>query len=148
VATFEREGEVAQEAMDRVMEEAAVVAADVAVGKMHAAAARNAVEAVVMEAAMAALCTMRNDAAMVLLEAVAKEPPRLPCASCATASSCARQRPRRRCTSTMPRPRSRTSRLPPWWRPTSAWLLVAGNETEVEDDDEDEEAEAAEEAER
>jgi hypothetical protein len=34
VAVFEREGEVAQEA---VMEEAAAVAADIAVGKMHAA---------------------------------------------------------------------------------------------------------------
>jgi hypothetical protein len=34
VAAFDREGEVAQKAMDRVMEEASVVAADV--GKMHA----------------------------------------------------------------------------------------------------------------
>jgi hypothetical protein len=73
VATFEREGEVAQAAMVRVLEEASAVAADVAVGKMHAAAARKAVETVAMEAAMAALCAMRNDPTMVSLEAVAME---------------------------------------------------------------------------
>jgi hypothetical protein len=71
VAAFECEGEVAQKAMVRVLEDAAAVAADVAVGKMHAAAARKAVEAVAMEAAMAALRAMCNDVAMVSLEAVA-----------------------------------------------------------------------------
>jgi hypothetical protein len=71
VAAFEREGEVAQAAMVRVLEDASVVAPDVAMGKMHATAARKAVEAVAMEAAMAALCAMRNDPAMVSLEAVA-----------------------------------------------------------------------------
>jgi hypothetical protein len=59
--------------MVRVLEDASAVAADIAVGKMHAAAARKAVEAVVMEAAMAALCTMRNDPTMVSLEAVVME---------------------------------------------------------------------------
>jgi hypothetical protein len=39
VASFEREGEVAQAAMVRLLEDASVVAADVAVGKMHAAVA-------------------------------------------------------------------------------------------------------------
>jgi hypothetical protein len=68
VAAFEREGEVAQEAMDAVMEEATVVATDVVVSKMHTATARKAVEA-----AMVALHAMRNNAAMVSLEAVAKE---------------------------------------------------------------------------
>jgi hypothetical protein len=39
VASFEREGEVAQVAMVRVLEDVSAVDADVAVGKMHAAAA-------------------------------------------------------------------------------------------------------------
>jgi hypothetical protein len=43
VAAFEREGEEAQASMFRVLEDAAAVAADVAVSKMHAAAARKAV---------------------------------------------------------------------------------------------------------
>jgi hypothetical protein len=72
VAAFKREGEVAQESMDRVMEEAVAVATDIVVDKMHAVAARKAVEAVAMEAAMAALRAMRNSAAMVPLEVVAK----------------------------------------------------------------------------
>jgi hypothetical protein len=42
VAAFEREGEVAEEVM---MEEAAKEAADIAIGKMHAAATRKAVVA-------------------------------------------------------------------------------------------------------
>jgi hypothetical protein len=73
VAAFERKGEAAQVAMVRVLEDAAVVAADVAVVKMHASLARKAVEAVAMEAAMAALRAMCNDTAMVSLEAVAME---------------------------------------------------------------------------
>jgi hypothetical protein len=73
VAAFEREGEVAQVAMVKVLEDASAMAADVAVGKMHAAAARKAVEAMTMEAAMAALCAMRNDPTIVSLEAVAME---------------------------------------------------------------------------
>jgi hypothetical protein len=67
VAAFENEGEVSQAAMVRVLEDAFVVAADVAVGKMHAAVARKAVETVAMEAAMAALRAMRNDPTMVSL---------------------------------------------------------------------------------
>jgi uncharacterized membrane protein YgcG len=70
VAAFECEGEVAQETMQAVMEEAAAVAADIAIGKMLAAVAR---KAVAMEAAMAALRVMHKDTAMVSLEAVAKE---------------------------------------------------------------------------
>jgi signal transduction protein with GAF and PtsI domain len=65
VAAFEREGEVAQAAMVRVLEDAAAVAADFAVGKMHTAAPRKTVEAVVMDAAMGGLRAMRNDAALV-----------------------------------------------------------------------------------
>jgi hypothetical protein len=73
VAAFEREGKVAQAAMVKVLEDASAMAADVVVGKMHAAVARKAVEAMAMEAAMAALCAMRNDPAIVSLEAVAME---------------------------------------------------------------------------
>jgi hypothetical protein len=73
VTAFEREGEVAQAAMVRVLEDAAAVAADIVVGNMHTTAATKAVEAVAMEAAMAALRAMRNDATMVSLEAVAME---------------------------------------------------------------------------
>jgi hypothetical protein len=71
LAAFKREGEVAQAAMARVLEDVSVVATDVAVGKMHAAVARKVVEAVAMEAAMASLRMMCNDPAMVSLEAVA-----------------------------------------------------------------------------
>jgi hypothetical protein len=42
--------------MVTVLEDASTVATDVAMGKMHTAAARKAVETVAMEAAMAALC--------------------------------------------------------------------------------------------
>jgi hypothetical protein len=63
VVAFEREGEVAQAAMVRVLEDVSAVAA----------AARKAVEAVAMEAAMAALCAMRNDPTIVSLEAMAVE---------------------------------------------------------------------------
>jgi hypothetical protein len=59
--------------MVRVLEDASTVPVDIAVGKLHAAAARKVVETVAMEAAMAALCAMRNDPAMVSLEAVAIE---------------------------------------------------------------------------
>jgi hypothetical protein len=54
VAAFEREGEVAQAAMVRVLEDASVVAADVAMGKMHACAAKKVIEMVAMEAAIVA----------------------------------------------------------------------------------------------
>jgi hypothetical protein len=73
VVTFEREGEVAQAAMVRVMQDASAVAADVTVGTMHAVAAMKAAEAVAMEAAMAALCAIRNDPTMVSLEVVSME---------------------------------------------------------------------------
>jgi hypothetical protein len=73
VAAFERKGEVAQAAMVRVLEDASAVAADIAVGKMHACVARKAVETVGMEAAVAALRAMRNDPTIVSLEAVAME---------------------------------------------------------------------------
>jgi hypothetical protein len=69
VVAFEREGTVAEEAMESVVEEAAKIA----FGKMHAVAAREAVEVVAKEAAMAALCEIRDKAAMASLEAVAKE---------------------------------------------------------------------------
>jgi hypothetical protein len=59
--------------MVRVLEDAIAVAADVAVGKMHTAATKKAVEAVAMEAAMASLCAMRNNPAMVSLESVNME---------------------------------------------------------------------------
>jgi ribosomal protein S26 len=115
VAVFKREGEVAQKAMDRVLDDATAVAADIDVGKMHAAAARKAVENVLMKAAMAAL---RNNAAMVSLEAVAKEAAKVAaCASCTMASSCARPRTRRRCTSMTPQTRIHASPRPLWWRP-------------------------------
>jgi hypothetical protein len=70
VAAFDRKGEAA---MVRVLEDVAAVAADVAVGKMHAAAARKEVKTVVMEATMAALRAMHNDEAMVSLEAMAMD---------------------------------------------------------------------------
>jgi hypothetical protein len=73
VASFEHEGEVSQKAMDRVIEEAAMVPADIAVSNKHATAARKAVVAVVMEATMASLRARCNDEAIVSLEAVAKE---------------------------------------------------------------------------
>jgi ABC-type methionine transport system ATPase subunit len=73
VAAFEHEGEVAHAAMVSVLEDASTVAADVVMGKMHAVAARKVVEMVAMKAAMAALRAMRNDLAMVSLEAVAME---------------------------------------------------------------------------
>jgi hypothetical protein len=78
VATFERESEAAQAAMVRVPEDAAAVAADATVGKMHVTVAKKAVEAVAMEAAMVALRAMRNNVAMVSLEVVAMEAPRSP----------------------------------------------------------------------
>jgi hypothetical protein len=55
VATFECEGELAKEA------------ADIAVGKMYAAAARKAVDAVAKEAAVSALREIRHEAAMASL---------------------------------------------------------------------------------
>jgi hypothetical protein len=73
VAAFEREGEVAQASMVRVLEDTSAVAADIAVGKTHACAARKPIETVAIEAAVAALHAMRNDPAMVSLEAVAME---------------------------------------------------------------------------
>jgi hypothetical protein len=73
VATFECEGEEAQAAMVRVLKDTSAVAANVAVGKMHACAAQKAVETVAIEAAVAAMRAMRNDPAMVSLEAVAME---------------------------------------------------------------------------
>jgi hypothetical protein len=147
VATYEREGEVAQEAMEVGMEEAAAVATDVAIGKMHAAAARKVVEALAMEAAMAALHAMRNEAAMVSLEAVANEANATVCelpdgvimyeaeAEAQMYIDDAAAEESRVATATVAVGRS------------SAWLLVDGDEMEVEDYDEDKEAEAAVEAE-
>jgi hypothetical protein len=147
VAAFEREGEVAQAAMVRVLEDAAAVATDVAVGKMHAAAAREAVEAVAMEAAMASLCAMRNDAAMVSLEAVAKEAAKVTvrelrdsivtCEAVAEAQMYA---------DGAAAEESHVAAAAVVVAGNSVWLLVDSDETEVEDEDDDDEAAAAAEA--
>jgi hypothetical protein len=73
VAAFECKREVAQATMVSLLEDSSTVAADIALGKMHACVARKAVETVAMEAAVAALRAMRNDPAMVSLEEVAME---------------------------------------------------------------------------
>jgi hypothetical protein len=114
------------------------VAADVAVGKMHAAVARKAVEAVAMEAAMAALRAMRNDAAMVSLEAVAME-----AAKVAVRELCdgviAHQAEVLMYADDAADEESHVTAT----AGTTAWLLV-DDETEVEADDEDEDTEATE----
>jgi hypothetical protein len=143
VAACEREGEVAQEAMEAGMEEAAAVATDVAVGKMHAIAARKAVEVLAMEAAMAALRAMRNDAAMVSLEAVANEAK----ATMRTlhdgviTHEAEAEAQMYIDDATVEEPCVATAAVAAGR--SSAWLLVDSNETEVKDDDEDEETEAA-----
>jgi hypothetical protein len=148
VAAFEREGEVAQAAMVRVLEDASVVAADVAVGKMHAATARKAVEAVAMEAARAALCAMRNDPTMVSLEAVAMEAAKVIVRELRD-SVVARQASveAQMYGDDAEDEESRIAATAMVAAGTTAWLLVDGNETEVEDDD-DEEVEATTEAHR
>jgi hypothetical protein len=139
VAAFEREGEVAQEAMDRVMEEAAAVAADVAVGKMHAAAARKAEEAVAMEAAMAALRAMRNDTSMVSREVVAKEVAMRELRDGVVSREAEAEAQMYIDDAVAEESRVATAAVVA--SGTSAWLLIDDDEMEVEDDDEDEEAE-------
>jgi hypothetical protein len=149
ITAFEREGEVVQAAMVRVLEDTSVVAIDIAMGKMHATAARKAVEAVAMAAAMAAMCAMRNDPVMVSLEAVAMEAAKVAMHElrdgviarqalveaqmygddAADEESCVVV----------------TAMVATGM---TTWLLVNGDETKVEDDDKEEEAEAAAEAQR
>jgi hypothetical protein len=116
------------------------VAADVAVGKMHAAVARKAVEAVAMEAPMAALRAMRNDATMVSLEAVAMEATKV-----AVRELCdgviARQA-EAEVLMYVDDAADEESHVTAT-AGTTAWLLV-DDETEVEADDEDEDTEATE----
>jgi hypothetical protein len=143
VAAFEREGEVAQAAMVRVLENASAVAADVAVGKMHATVARKAVEAVPMEAAMAALCAMRNDPAMVSLEAMAMEAtkvavPELHDGIVTHQASVEAQM----YGDDAEDEESHVGVMAMVATGTMVWLLVDGDETEVEDEDDEEEAEA------
>jgi hypothetical protein len=103
--------------MVRVLEDASAVTADIAVDKMHACAARKAVETVVMEAAIAALHAMHNDPPIVSLEAVAMEAAKVIVRELHVASSRTKPRSRRRCTAMTPRTRSRASPQRPWWPP-------------------------------
>jgi hypothetical protein len=147
--------------MVRVLEDASAVTADITV-------ARKAVEAVAMEATMAALCAMRNDPIMVSLEAVAME-----------ASKVAMRElhdgiiARELCDGIIVHElrdgivarqvsveaqmygddaadeESRVATTAVVAVGTTAWLLIDGDETEVEDDDDnDVEVEAATEAQR
>jgi hypothetical protein len=149
VAAFEREGEVAQAAMVRVLENASAVAADVAMGKMHATVARKAVEAVPMEAAMAALCAMRNDPAMVSLEVVAMEAAKVTVREMRD-GVVARQASveAQMYDDDVVDEESRVTAMAVVAAGMTAWLLIDGNEMEVEDDDDEEEVEAAAEAHR
>jgi hypothetical protein len=160
VAAFECEREVAQAAMVRVLEDASAVTADVAM-------ARKAVEAVAMEAAMAALCAMRNDPTMVSLEAVAMEAAKVAVRELhdgiitrelhdGIVARELRNGIVARQVSVEAQmygddaadEESRIAATAVVAVGTTAWLLVDGDETEVEDDDDDEEAEAAVEAQR
>jgi hypothetical protein len=144
VAAFERKGEVAQDAMKVVMEEAVAVAVNVVVGKMHAAVARTVVEAVAMEAAMAALRTIRYDTAMVSLEAVAKEAAKVTVRELregVIAKEAEAEAQMYIDDAATEEARVTTGALVGAGR-SSTWLLVDGDEMEVEDNDEDEEAEA------
>jgi hypothetical protein len=127
-----------------------VVAADVAMGKMHAAAPRKAVEAVVMEAAMAALFAMRNDSAMVSLEAVALEAAKVAVRELRD-GLVARQVSveAQMYGADAADEESRVAATAMLAAGTTAWLLIDSDEAEVEDDDDvDEEAEAAAKAQR
>jgi hypothetical protein len=147
VAAFEREGEVAQAAMVRVLEDASAVAADVAMGKMHACAARKAVEMMEMETALAALRAMRNDPAMVSLEAVAMEAAKVT-VRVLRDSVVARQASVevQMYGDDVADEESRVAATAVVAAGTMAWLLLDGDETEVEEEDDDEKAEAAAEA--
>jgi hypothetical protein len=149
VAAFEREGEVAQAAMVKVLEDASAVADDIAAGKMHAAAARKAVETVAMEAAMAALRAISNDPTMVSLEAAAMEAAKVAVRELrdgvvARQASVEAQmygddaKYEESCVAA-------TAMVATG---TTVWLHIDGDETEVEDDDDDKEAEAVAEAQR
>jgi hypothetical protein len=129
--------------MNTVMEEAAAMAADIAFGKMQAAATRKEVEAVVMEAAMAALRAMRNDEAMVSLEAVAKEAPKVAVRELRD-SVIAREAEAeaQMYIHDAAAEETRVAATSVVESGTTVWLLVDGDDTEVEDDDEDEKAEA------
>jgi hypothetical protein len=130
------------------MEEAAAVSADIVVGKMHAVAARKAVEPVAMEAAMAALRVMRNDEAMVSLEAVAKEADKVAVRELRDGVVAREAEAEvQMYIKDVVAEESRVATAAVVSSGTSAWLLVNGNETEVEDNDKDKEAEAERDAE-
>jgi hypothetical protein len=151
VAAFEHEREVAQAAMVRVLEDASAVTADIAM-------ARKAVEAVAMEAAMAALCAMHNDPTMVSLEAVAMEAAKVAVRElrdgivarelCNGIVACQVLVEAQMYGDDATDEESRMAATAVVAVGTTTWLLVNGDETEVEDDDDDEEAEAAVEAQR
>jgi hypothetical protein len=129
--------------MDRVMEEVAAVAADIAVGKMHTAAARKMVEAVAMEATMAAQHTMRNDAAVVSLEVVAKEAAKVAMRELRDGVVVREAEAEAQMyIDDAVAEKSHVVTAAVVASGTSSWLLVDDDETDVKDDDKDEEAEA------
>jgi hypothetical protein len=104
---------------------------------MHAIAAREAVEVVAKVAAMAALCEIRDKAAMASLEAVAKEPAKV-------AVRELRQGAVAREASTkmyMDYAAAEEDRVADAAEVASMWELIDGDETEVEDGDDEEEEE-------
>jgi hypothetical protein len=120
VAAFEREGTVAEEAMESMVEEA--------------------MEVVAKEAAMAALCEIRDEAAMASLEAVAKE-------STKVAVRELRQDVVAREASAkmyMDDAAAEEDRVADAAEVASTWELVNGDETEVEDGEDEEEEHDAE----
>jgi hypothetical protein len=145
VAIFEHKGEVAQEAVEVVMEEAAAVATDVVVGKMHTAAARKVVEAVAMEVMMVALRVIHNDTARVSLEAVAKEASKVTMHELREGIVARETEAEAQMyidNTAAEESRVATATVVVAGR-TSAWLLIDGDEMEVEKDNEDEAALAA-----
>jgi hypothetical protein len=134
--------------MVKVLEDASALAADVAAGKMHTAAARKAVETVAMEAAMAALRAISNDPAMVSLEAAAMEAAKV--AMCELRDGVvARQASveAQMYGDDAKYEESRVAATAMVATGTTVWLHIDGDETEVEDNDDDKEAEAQRDAE-
>jgi hypothetical protein len=139
VAAFEREGEVAQAAMVRVLEDTSAVAVDVAVGKMHVCAARKAVETVATKAVVTALRAMCNDLAMVSLEAVAMEAAKVAvCELCDGVIARQASAEAQIYDNNAADEESHIAATAMVAARTTAWLLVDGDETEVEDDDDEE----------
>jgi hypothetical protein len=120
-----------------VMEEAATVAMDVVVGKMHAVATRKTVEV-----AMVTLCAIHNDAPMVALEAVAKEAAMIAVRELCEGVVVRRTEAQMYIDDAAAEDSCAATAAVVAVERTSAWLLVDGDDTEVEDDDKDEEAEA------